>query len=195
MNSTLIWIIAGAAVIIAVIVVIARRKMASGPPIPEALQKGRPLPDFSAVDEEGNPVSSSDLLGKPAVLLFVRGNWCPFCTRQVEQLTGHYKEIIALGAVLIFVTPKPLETTKRVAEFFKVEFDYWLDDSLAIAKSLGLVLPAGVPNDSADEYGVDTVWPTAIITDAQGIIHYSRLSRLLFDRPSPETLLAEIKKL
>ncbi len=74
MNSTLVWIIAGVAVIIAVVVVIAKRKTPVGPPLPKALKKGKPLPDFSALDEEGNPVKSSDLLGNPAVLLFVRGN-------------------------------------------------------------------------------------------------------------------------
>ena len=128
-------------------------------------------------------------------MLFVRGNWCPFCTKQVEGLTRNYKDIVDLGAKLIFVTPKPLETTRRVAEFFEVEFDFWLDDELNAAKQLGLVMTAGVPDGSQKEYGSDTVWPTALVIDASGIIRYSKLSRLVIDRPDPKLLLTELRKL
>ncbi len=95
---------------------------------PAQLRPGSPLPDFRAVDEQGDPVRSVELHGSPTVILFVRGNWCPFCSRQVSNLTQHYRDIVDLGAQLILITPKPLETTRRVAEFFKVEFDFWLDD-------------------------------------------------------------------
>jgi len=172
-----------------------RKKMPVGPRIPEALEQGKLLPEFSAKDEAGNTVRSSDLRGKPAVLMFVRGNWCPFCTRQVAGLTTRYKEIIGLGASLIFVTPKPLETTRRVADFFKVEFEFWLDASVEAAESLGLIFPGGVPADHAEEYGEDTVWPTAIIVDKDGIIRYSKLARFIFDRPNPDVLLKELQKI
>ncbi len=170
-------------------------KKKRGPPIPDVLRPGKQLPDFAATDEQGNPVRSAQLIGSPAVMLFVRGNWCPFCTRQVEALTTHYKEIVDLGARLIFVTPKPLETTRRVADFFDVEFDFWMDDQLNAVKQLGLLMPASVPGDHRKEYGADTVWPTALVIDAAGIIRFSKLSRLVVDRPNPKVLLDELRKL
>jgi cytochrome oxidase Cu insertion factor (SCO1/SenC/PrrC family) len=51
---------------------------------PPQLRAGRPLPDFRAIDEQGDPVRSMELHGSPTVILFVRGNWCPFCSRQVS---------------------------------------------------------------------------------------------------------------
>jgi len=164
-----------------------------GRPVPAVLRRGKPLPDFKATDESGDPVRSTELHGTAAVILFVRGNWCPFCSSQVANLTVHYKDIIDLGARLILVTPKPQETTRRVAEFFEVEFDFWLDDDLAIAKELGLVQKAGVPKDSQKEYGEDTVWPTAIVVDRNGIIRFTELSRFIADRPNPKTLLRELQ--
>lgn len=192
MDWTVIGIIV-AVVVVALIVFI--RKMPRGPILPEALAPGKTLPLIEASHENGDAVSTSDLAGSPAVLLFVRGNWCPFCTKQVEKLTQHYKEITDLGARLILITPKPLETTKRVADFFKVEFEFWMDEDLRIARSLGLQYPDGVPRDSLDEYGADTVWPTALVVDAEGVIRYARLSRLIFDRPNPEVLVKELRKL
>lgn len=161
---------------------------------PPQLKPGKPLPDFRAIDEQGDPVRSVELHGAPAVLLFVRGNWCPFCSRQVNDLTQHYRDIIDLGARLILVTPKPLETTRRVAEFFKVEFDFWLDEGLAVTRRLGLLQNGGVPKDYDREYGADTVWPTALVVDAAGIIRYTNLSKHISDRPDPTVLLREIQK-
>ena len=55
------------------------------------------LPAFTAVDENGAPLSSGDLKGRPSVLLFVRGTWCPFCSRQVRKLTQYYRQINESG--------------------------------------------------------------------------------------------------
>ncbi len=194
MSESLVWIIGVAVILLIAVTWIFLRKK-GGPSMPDALRPGRPLPDFAAADEQGNPIRSVQVIGSPTVMLFVRGNWCPFCTSQVEGLTRNYKDIVDLGAKLIFVTPKPLETTRRVAEFFEVEFDFWLDDELNAAKQLGLVMTAGVPDDSQKEYGSDTVWPTALVIDASGIIRYSKLSRLVIDRPDPKLLLNELNKL
>ncbi len=181
-----------AIVVVAAVLWIRVRGLRATPP---QLRPGSPLPDFRAVDEQGSPVRSTDLHGAPAVLLFVRGNWCPFCSRQVSNLTQHYRDIVDLGARLILITPTPLETTRRVAEFFKVEFDFWLDDGLAVTKQLGLLLEGGVPGDYRKEYGSDTIWPTALIIDAAGIIRYTQLSKHISDRPDPGALLREIRRM
>jgi peroxiredoxin len=165
----------------------------AGRPVPAILRQGQPLPDFHATDENGNPVRSTELHGTAAVILFVRGNWCPFCSSQVENLTVHYKDIIDLGARLILITPKPLETTRRVAEFFEVEFDFWLDEDLAVTRQLGLLLESGVPAKNRKEYGNDTIWPTALVVDASGIIRYTELSKFIADRPNPKSLLRELR--
>ena len=162
-------------------------------PTPPQLQPGSPLPDFSAFDEAGNAVHSVELRGTPAVILFVRGNWCPFCTAQVKELTQYYREITDLGARLILVTPKPLETTRRVAEFFEVDFDFWLDKELAVTQKLGLLQEGGVPKSYDREYGRDTIWPTTLVIDAAGVIRYAELSKHISDRPDPKVLLNEIR--
>ena len=163
-------------------------------PVPEQLRRGKPLPDFTAADEAGSPLDTRDLRGTPVVMIFVRGNWCPFCSRQVKNLTGYYRDIVDLGARLIFVTPKPLETTRRVAEFFNVEFEFWLDESLSATRELGLLLESGVPKDYYGEYGSDTLWPTSLVIDARGMICFVELSKHIIDRPNPKTLLRELRK-
>jgi peroxiredoxin len=118
-------------------------------PVPEQLRQGQPLPEFAALDEAGNSLDSARLRGTPVVMIFVRGNWCPFCSRQVKNLTAYYKDIVDLGARLIFV-----------------------DESLTAARELGLLLESGVPGDYYPEYGRDTIWPTSLVIDAHGIIRF-----------------------
>ena len=127
-------------------------------------------------------------------MIFVRGNWCPFCSRQVKNLTGYYKDIVDLGARLVLVTPKPQETTQRVARFFDVEFEFWLDESLAATRKLGLLLESAVPKDYYPEYGSDTIWPTSLVIDADGVIRFVELSKHIIDRPNPKTLLRVLRK-
>ena len=190
MNLT--WILI---VIVTGIAVFLLRDRFRGKRVPAGLKPGSPLPAFSALDEEGAPLSSTDLRGRPSVILFVRGTWCPFCSKQVQNLTRYYREINESGAHLILITPKPLETTRRVAEFFDVKFEFWLDESLAIGKQLGLLQESGVPKDYDREYGRDTLWPTTLIVDGDGIIRHTELSRFIADRPDPEKLLRIVKSL
>ncbi len=195
MDNTIFWSVGIVLVVVVAGVLYALRNKARARPVPDGLKPGQPLPGFQAIDEDGNRVSSAELAGAPAILLFVRGSWCPFCSKQVASLTKVYKEITDSGAKLILVTPKPLAMTRRVADMFGVDFRFWLDDSLAIAKQLGLVLKAGVPDDYRKEYGEDTLWPTSLVIDANGVIKFTELSRFIADRPNPEKLLKVVRGL
>lgn len=188
------WIAIGAVAALVGLAIYLRRNRGEHP-VPEILRPGKPLPEFRAIDEQGNPMRSTQLVGSPSVILFVRGTWCPFCNAQVEKLTSYYKDIVDLGAKLIIVTPKPLQTTRRVARFFEVEFDFWLDDSLEAAEKLGLLHRTAVPSSFRIEYGSDTVWPTALVVDRSGIIRYTELSKHISDRPDPEVLVNVLRKL
>ena len=194
MENSITWGVVVAVLGVAFVLWVVRDKI-RGKPVPDALRTGKRLPEFEAMDEDGNGVASRDLSGSPAVILFVRGTWCPFCSKQVANLTRYYKDINDLGAKLILVTPKPLETTRRVAEMFGVDFDFWLDESLEVSKKLGLLQPAGVPKDQRGQYGEDTLWPTSLVVDASGTIRFSELSRFIADRPDPRKLLNALQKL
>lgn len=194
MDNATTWLVLLAFLALAGVFVVWRKKI-GGRPVPDPLKPGQPLPVFHAVDEDGNRVGSADLAGSPTIMLFVRGTWCPFCSRQVADLTKAYKEITDAGAKLILVTPKPLETTRRVADLFGVEFDFWLDESLAVAKRLGLLLESGVPDEQRGTYGDDTLWPASLVIDENGIVQFSEVSKILVDRPNPRKLLNVVRKL
>lgn len=155
-----------------------------------AIVIGSQLPAFDCELEDGTTVSSESLRGKRAVILFVRGSWCPFCSEQVQALTDHYRQISETGGQLVIITRRPLETTKRVAEQFNVAFDFWLDKSLVAASALGLVDDQDIPERFHDDFGRRTILPTVLVVDAQGTIRFSYRSPKPSDRPDPATFMS-----
>ena len=48
-------------------------------------------------------------------------------------------------------------------------------------------------DQATTRFGVDS--PTALVVDAEGIIQFVTLSRFIFDRPDPQLLVRELKKI
>jgi len=159
------------------------------------LVRGRRIPDFTVQTEDGEPAGPADLRGLPAVLIFLRGNWCPFCSAQVEDLTHHYRQINELGGRLILVVPKPQQTTRRVADLFDVDFTFWMDPDLDAARELGIVHAGGVPADYRDDYGTDTLRPVSVVIDSEGIIRYANRSKDVRERPDPAEFVKALERL
>lgn len=161
----------------------------------ERLVRGRRMPDFTVRTEDGESAGPSDLRGLPAVIIFLRGNWCPFCSSQVEGLTDYYRQITAMGARLILVVPEPQQTTRRVADFFGVDFTFWLDPDLAAARKLGILDSQGVPQEHRAEFGTDTLRPVSVVLDGEGVIRYAYGSRDVRERPDPNEFLKVLRRI
>ncbi|MEL7023341.1 MAG: redoxin domain-containing protein [Pseudomonadota bacterium] len=153
------------------------------------LSVGQSLPVFEALSEDGKTMSSKSLAGQRAVILFVRGSWCPFCTEQVESLTEHYRRISESGGRLIIVTPKPLDTTRRVAELFNVSFEFWLDADLNAAETLGLADPEDIPGRFQETFGKKTMRPAVAVLDEQSVIRFLHVAKNPKDRPNPNQFI------
>jgi peroxiredoxin len=155
----------------------------------EALRPGAELPEFVVEDERGEPLSSLALRGQPAIWLFFRGNWCPLCMAQIRELAERYKALEARGARVALVSPQSHEHTRALARRFEVPFRFLVDRNGRAARELGILHEAGVPAGMPG-YGVDTILPTAIVTDAEGRILFADQTDNYRVRPEPDAFLA-----
>ena len=55
------------------------------------LIEGKKAPGFTGIDQEGNPISLPDFLGKKLVLFFYPEDDTPTCTIEACKLRDHYK--------------------------------------------------------------------------------------------------------
>jgi len=158
-----------------------------------ALAVGATLPDDVRFVEHGRgPITAADLRGRPTVLLFYRGNWCPLCMTQVGEIAARWREIESLGAQVALVSPQDERHTRALARRHEVAFRYLRDDGLAAARRLGIANPDGTPAGMVG-YESDTVLPTLVVTDADGRIVYADQTDNYRVRPAPETVLAALR--
>lgn len=162
----------------------------------EPLQKGKTLPVIELEDIHKKNVSSQSFLGKPAVLLFYRGNWCPLCMAQIKEIAKQYKEIEALGAQVYMISPQPHSYSASLSKKYNLNFQFLTDVNNKVAKQLDIFSENGIPAGfQVLGYESDTVLPTVIITDKNGTIVFADLTDNYRVRPEPETFLEVLRTL
>lgn len=118
---------------------------------------------FAGVDQAGKPVSDQSLQGKPYVLLFTRGFWCPFCVRELVVLQSVLDEPEFKGVEAVTVCGDTPEAAKDGAERTGLKFHVIGDSELKIINAWGLRHDEAVP-------GKTTARPAAFFVTADGKI-------------------------
>ncbi len=103
---------------------------------PEGMFIGSKAKDFKATDQNGNAVQLKDLLKKgKVVLVFYRGYWCPYCSKELSRLQDSLSLITEKGASVIAVSPENPENILQTVEKTKASFPVIYDEGLKIMKA------------------------------------------------------------
>lgn len=132
------WLLA-AALVFAAPVVRAQSPAAPTPApslVASALKVGDRAPVFSGRDNAGRDVELAQLLKKgPVVLYFYRGQWCPYCNKQLSQLQDSLQLLRAKGAQVVVVSPETPENVAKTVAKTKASFPIVHDQNFAIMKA------------------------------------------------------------
>ncbi len=151
------------------------------------LSVGSALPVFQLETMDNHTVSSESFMAKPHLLLFYRGNWCPFCTAQIAELAAAYQRLEALGVTIILVSPQSVKKNLQLAAKFDVPMVFLRDRDNEAAKKLGILHEWGTPMGmQVLGYDSDTVLPTVILTNAKGDIVFADQTDNYRVRPEPK---------
>jgi peroxiredoxin len=103
---------------------------------PEGLFINSKAPDFKAKDQNGNEIELKDVRKKgPVVLIFYRGYWCPYCSRELKKLEDSLQLIEEKGAQLIAVTPEKKEGIAKTIEKTNATYLILSDEDMKIMKA------------------------------------------------------------
>lgn len=106
---------------------------------PEGLFINSRAYDFKARDQNGNDVILKELRKKgPVVVVFYRGNWCPYCNKELRRLQDSLELIKAKGAKLIAVTPEGKEGIDSTVSKTGASFPIISDEGMKIATEYGV---------------------------------------------------------
>ncbi|WP_417468315.1 redoxin domain-containing protein [Maricaulis sp.] len=156
-----------------------------------AIAVGSPLPTFELVDAAGHAVTSSQLTQTPAVLIFIRGNWCPFCMGQVSEMAAGIAPFVERGIRVAFIAPQSVGKTAALARGKPAGLDFYSDTGNAAGRVLGIDNPASLPlGMELLGYRSESVLPTVIALAAGGGILWTHETDNYRVRPTPDELLA-----
>src|SRR5688572_32063896 len=103
---------------------------------PEGLFIASKAPDFKGKDQNGNDVKLKDFLKKgKVVLVFYRGEWCPYCNRALSRLQDSLQLITEKGATVIAVAAEKPENISKTVAKTKASFPIIHDEGLKIMKA------------------------------------------------------------
>lgn len=147
---------------------------------------GSTMPDAALITLKGMQTSlKSQVAGKPAILVFYRGGWCPYCNLQLSDLRLIQKETKALGYQMIAISPDRPQELNRTLGKQKLEYTL-LSDSKANALEafgIGFVVDQAT-TDKYKSYGIDLdkasgeshhalPVPSVFIVDGKGVLQFS----------------------
>lgn len=167
-----------------------------GRPATSRLAVGRPFPSLELKKVDGGGFSTDELHGRPALIFFYRGNWCPLCMAQVKEIAARYREVVQMGARVLLVSPQPHENSVALAKRFEVPFDFLTDEGNLGARALGLEMKNGLPMGMGLlGYEPSTVYPTVVVLDATGVVRWFDQTDNYRVRPEPSTFLPLLREL
>ena len=164
---------------------------------------GTKAPAFNVHDAAGKPFSfDPDNLDAPALIIFYRGGWCPYCNKHLMKLRNIEQDMIDLGFDALFLSADKPEKLREMQT--ENEFSYTLlsDNDLIASTAFGLTYYVsdqllekliGWEHDIEDASGRDhrlLPVPGVFLVNREGIIEYHYVNPDYKVRMEPSVILA-----
>ena len=86
-------------------------------------QPGSTAPSANIFNSEGQQVSLAEIIsGKPTLLIFFRGGWCPYCNLHLSEVQKIEPELTKLGIQVLALSPDKHELIKKNTEKNKLSY-------------------------------------------------------------------------
>ena len=95
------------------------------------------MPDFEVVDQDGNKVSSQDLIGKKTVVYFYPKDNTSGCTAEACSIRDSYDALLAKGYNIVGVSKDSAASHKKFREKYDLPFTLLSDTSTQMLQAFG----------------------------------------------------------
>ena len=161
-----------------------------------AVKVGHEAPEFSLPDQLGGTVTLSSVLRRgPAVVVFYRGEWCPYCDLTLRAYQRILPQINALGASLIAISPQTPDNTLTTVEKKELTFSVLSDVGNVVSRKYGLVFvtPEAARHPGISAANGDESWelpvPGTFVIARDGTIKFTFVDADWTHRLEPAELL------
>ena len=102
------------------------------------LNAGDQLPEFTALNQEGRTVQSSDFLGHKTVVFFYPQANTPTCTAEACNLNDHLAELQKAGYSMLGISADSVKKQKNFHTKFNLGYDLIADEQREIVEKFGV---------------------------------------------------------
>ena len=95
------------------------------------------MPYFEVVDQDGNKVTSNDLIGKKTVVYFYPKDNTSGCTAEACNLRDNYKALLAKGYNVVGVSKDSAASHKKFQAKYELPFTLLSDTSTQMLQAFG----------------------------------------------------------
>ncbi len=172
---------------------------------PAGLAVGDKAPQFKAKDYTGKPVNLKKMLQQgPVVVLFYRGQWCPYCNRQLSALNDSLQLLRDKKAQVVAITPETVSNVGKTVAKTKAAFPIVSDNGMVIMNAYKVAFAVdtatiakyknyGIDFDQANGgNGASLPVPAVYIISSKGIITYRYFEPNYAKRPLVKDLLEHL---
>lgn len=173
------------------------------------LAVGDVAPDFVLPDARGKRVSLRDRLASgPVVLVFYRGEWCPYCNTYLRALQAILPDIRKAGASLVAVSPQAPDHSLSMTQKAELEYDVLSDATQEVIREyrVQFELPADLQAVHLDALQLDVrlqnadgSWnlpvPATFVIDGRGTVVAADVDADYRRRMEPADLLATLARI
>lgn len=187
----------------------AERERFAAAGLPAALLPvGSPFPDAELLDPQGQSVGLHALrAGRPAVLVFYRGAWCPFCNLTLRAYQQQLQPALATrGVALIAISPQKPDGSLTMQQKHALSYSVLSDVGGRLAAAVGILTrhsaaadtaarSLGIDVSAANADGEGIPMPTVAVVDAQGRLSWIDVHPDYGTRTEPAEILAALAQL
>ena len=95
------------------------------------------MPDFEVIDQDGNAVSSKDLIGKKTIIYFYPKDNTSGCTAEACSLRDNYEALQAKGYNVVGVSKDSAASHRKFADKYELPFTLLADTSTQMLQTFG----------------------------------------------------------
>ena len=163
---------------------------------------GTMVSNFSIKDHKGTMVEFEQLKTQgPLMVVFYRGGWCPYCNRQIRQLTEAWPEFKKRNVLPVLISADKPDGAALAAATYEIPFPVLSDPELVAHKVFNVTMKLDdklIP--MYKQYGIDLEeWSgkdhhqfavsSVFIVNSQGKVLWAHSAKDYKTRPSTSQLL------
>src|SRR5690348_12507329 len=103
------------------------------------LRNHAPAPEFTLPDHDGAPHTLANLRGgRPLLLLFYRGAFCPTAQKDLLAYANVYGRIRAVGGEMVAISADDQEIMRALRDRLELPFTMLSDQGFAVSERYGI---------------------------------------------------------